>query len=41
MEKQGKLTGQTKFPRVMKNKLWDQWENFIKEKKGLLVSQYD
>jgi len=41
MERQGKLTGQTKFPRVMKNKLWDQWENFIKEKKGLLVSQYD
>lgn len=39
MEKQGKMTGQTKFPRVMKNQLWEQWENFINEKQGMLVSR--
>jgi len=39
MDRQGKLTGQTKFPRVMKNQLWDQWENYIKEKKGILISR--
>lgn len=37
LERQGKLTGQTKFPRVMKNKLWNQWEQYVQEKKAIFV----
>lgn len=32
MERQGKLTGQTKFPRVIKNQAWNNWEDYIREK---------
>lgn len=31
MEKNGKIGAQNKFPRVMKNHVFDEWEKFIKE----------
>ncbi|HMY83548.1 MAG: GH3 auxin-responsive promoter family protein [Saprospiraceae bacterium] len=36
MERQGKLTGQTKFPRVIKHQAWEQWERYVLEKQGIL-----
>jgi hypothetical protein len=32
MERQGKLTTKTKFPRVIKNQAWNNWEDYIREK---------
>ncbi|MCO6460173.1 MAG: GH3 auxin-responsive promoter family protein [Saprospiraceae bacterium] len=36
MERQGKLTGQTKFPRVIKHQAWAKWEDYVREKQAIL-----
>lgn len=39
MEEKGKIGAQNKFPRVMKNKMFEEWEDFVqKQKSGLEVS---
>ena len=32
LDETGKMTGQTKIPRVMKGKIWQEWKNFIDHK---------
>lgn len=35
MEKKGKIGGQNKFPRVIKNTLYEEWKNFLSNEKQL------
>lgn len=39
MEKQGKLTGQTKFSRVLRDKQWDEWVRFVADRQNSSIQR--
>ncbi len=38
MKSKGKIGGQTKFPRVLKKTMWEDWESFLKENSFIVTS---